>query len=155
MKKLLLTLFIGLSLFGQVSAKEKNSPFYVAAKIGLLGGGNGIVDDAINAAFDIGYRNNRYVSTEVEYTTTFVNGEAGNGNDWDVDALSVFAAFRTNTEVKLKAKIGLSSVSNNSGLEISTGLGVGFWAAGGLMEIEYTKLGDDLSFFSVGVNYFY
>ena len=155
MKKLLLALFIGLSLIGQVSAKEKNSPFYIAVKIGLLDAGNGIVDDAINAAFDIGYQNNRYLSTEVEYTTTFINGETGSGNDWNVDALSVFASFRTNTKIKLKAKIGLTSISNNSGLEISTGLGVGFWAAGGLMEIEYTKLGDDLNFFSIGVNYFY
>lgn len=155
MKKLLLALFIGLPLIGQVSAKEKNSPFYMAAKIGLLGGGNVIVDDAVNAAFDIGYRNNRYISTEVEYTTTFINGEAGNGNDWNADALSVFASFRTSTKIKLKAKIGLSSISNNSGLEIATGLGVGFWAGGGLMEIEYTKLSDDLNFFSIGVNYFY
>jgi len=157
MRKLVLVLFIALSLIGQANAKDKkrNSPFYMAQKIGLMDGGQGISDDAINAAFGIGYRNNRYLSTEVEYTTTFIDGETASGNDWNVDALSVFAALRTNTRVKLKGKVGVSSIGDDSGLEFSAGLGVSFWAAGGLTEIEYTKLGNDLNFFSIGVNFFF
>lgn len=157
MKKIVLVLLVTLTVIGQANAKDykRNSPFYMAVKMGIMDGGQGIKDDAINAAFDIGYQNNRYLSTEVEYTTTFINGETSGGNDWDVDALSVFAAFRTNTKVKLKGKVGVSSISNESGLDFSAGLGISFWAAGGLTEIEYTKIGDNIKFFSVGVNFFF
>lgn len=154
MKRLLIGCLLSVVFTGQVSAKE--SPFYMGIKAGILDSGNGVADNAINAAFDIGYRHNRYLSTEVEYSTTFINGNNTSGNDWDVDVLSVFAALRSNTKIKLKGKIGISNIEGgNSGLELSTGLGIGFWAAGGLMEVEYTKLDDGLSFFSVGVNYFY
>ncbi|MDH5423599.1 MAG: outer membrane beta-barrel protein [Gammaproteobacteria bacterium] len=153
MKRLLIACLLSL-LAAQANAKE--SPFYMAIKAGMLDAGNSATDNAVNAAFDIGYRHNRYLSTEMEYSTTFINGNNSSGNDWSTDVLSVFAALRSNTKVKLKGKIGVSNIEGgNSGLELSTGIGIGFWAAGGLMEVEYTKLDDGLSFFSVGVNYFY
>ena len=154
MKKVLFTLFC--SFLFIANANAKGSPFYMAIKAGIVDAGNGMSDNAVNAGFDIGYRNNRYISTEVEYTTTFISGDTPSGNNWEMDAFSVFASFRSNTKVKLKAKVGLSSIDNNdSGLDLSMGIGVSYWAAGGLMDIEYTKLDDGLNFYSIGVNYFF
>jgi hypothetical protein len=121
--------------------------------------GTGVTDNAINAGFDVGYRHNRYLSTEAEYTRTFIEGETRNGNDWEVDTLSVFAALRSNTEVKFKGKIGLTNIDSggNDDTELSLGIGIGFWALGGLTEIEYTQIddNDELDFFSIGVNFFF
>ena len=141
------------------SAFGKGTPWYMAVKGGFMDAGTGITDNAINGGFDIGYRNNRYLSTEIEYTRTFIDGETRGGNDWEVDTLSAFAAFRSNTEVKFKGKIGLTNIDSgrDDDTELSLGIGVGFWARGGLTEIEYTELSDDdeLEFLSISVNYFF
>lgn len=140
-------------------AYGKGSPWYMGIKGGFMDAGTGITDNAINAGLDIGYQHNRYLSTEAELTRTFIEGETNSGNDWEVDTLSVFAALRSNTKVKLKGKIGLSNIDTgrNDDTELSLGIGIGFWALGGLAEIEYTQLSDDedLDFFSFGVNYFF
>ncbi len=157
MKKISLILLLVLPLISTYSlAANKGSPWYFGLKGGIMDS-QGIGDSAINMAVDIGYRNNRYLSTEIELSKTLIDGNTPSGQDWEVNTLSAFAAFRSNTEVKLKAKIGLSNVDtgNNSNLELSFGIGLGFWAAGGLMEIEYTEIDDGLNFISLGVNYFY
>ena len=117
----------------------------------------GLNDSAVNMGLDIGYQQNRYLSTEVELTRTLIDGDTPSGNNWEVDTLSVFAAFRSRTPVKFKAKIGITDVDygGNDNFELSFGIGIGFWAAGGLMEIEYTEIDDGLNFISLGVNYFY
>ena len=157
MKKIIVSLFCVLSSISfTTEAAGKSTPWYFAIKGGLMSASS-LSDDAVNIGADIGYRNNTYLSTEVEITQTLIDGDTPSGNDWEVDTLSVFAAFRSNTKIKLKAKIGITDIdyTGNDDLELSFGIGVGFWAAGGLMEIEYTEIDDDLNFFSVGVNYFF
>ena len=137
----------------------ENTPWYMGVIGGFMDAGTGITDNAINAGFDIGYQHNRYLSSEFEYTRTFIDGETNSGNDWEVDTMSIYAAFRSNTKVKFKGKIGLTDIDrgNNSDTELSIGIGVGFWALGGLAEIEYTEVSDDdnLDFISFGVKYFF
>ena len=157
MKKVLLIIMIALSpVSTYVEAAGKSTPWYFGIKGGFMDT-DGAADSAINLGADVGYRNNKYLSTEVELTRTFIDGDTPSGNDWEVDTLSVFAAFRSNTEVKLKAKIGFTDIDygNNDDLELSFGFGIGFWAAGGLMEFEYTEIDDDLEFISLGINYFF
>ena len=136
--------------------KSKSSPLYMAIKGGFVDSA-ALDDSALNLGLDVGYRHNRYLSTELELTETIIEGDTPSGNDWNVDTLSVFAAFRSNTKVKLKGKIGLTKINSGGAddIELSFGIGIGFWAAGGLMEIEYTELDDGLDFYSIGVNYFY
>ena len=136
--------------------KSKSSPFYMAIKGGFVDSA-ALGDSAINLGLDVGYRHNKYLSTELELTETIIEGDTRSGNDWNVDTLSVFAAFRSNTEVKLKGKVGLTKINSGDAddIELSLGIGIGFWAAGGLMEIEYTELDEGLDFYSIGVNYFF
>lgn len=157
MKKIALSLIFTLSLFSSYAqAAGNNSPWYFGIKGGFMDS-QGLGDSALNMGLDIGYQHNKHLSTEVELTRTLIDGDTPSGQDWEVDTLSAFATFRSNTKVKLKAKIGITDVDygNNDNLELSFGLGVGFWAAGGLMEVEYTEIDDGLNFISVGVNYFY
>jgi len=157
MKKILPALIILLFLsITTAHSASRSTPWYFGIKGGFMDAGAGS-DSAVNMGLDIGYRNNKYLSTEVELTRTLIDGDTRSGNDWEVDTLSAFAAFRSNTEVKLKAKIGFTNIDygNDDDLELSFGIGLGFWAAGGLMEIEYTEIDDDLEFISLGVNYFF
>ena len=158
-KALLIFLLYTLTTFAAHAANSSNNPWYVGFVGGLMDGGRGVTDDAINLGFNAGYQINRYFAPEFELTRTIVDGETSGGNDWDVDTLSIFAAFRTDTKIKLKAKIGISDIDtgNNSDTELSLGIGIGFWALGGLTEIEYTELSDDydLEFLSFGVKYFF
>ena len=157
MKKNILSLLCTLLLMSTYTvATAKGTPWYFGIKGGFMDP-QGFNDSALNMGFDIGYNQNKYLSTEVELTRTLIDGDTPSGNDWEVDTLSVFAAFRSNTKVKFKAKIGITDVDygNNDDLELSFGVGIGFWAAGGLMEVEYTEIDDGLNFISLGVNYFF
>jgi len=158
-KTLLIFLLSTLTIFSVHAANSSNNPWYVGFVGGFIDGGGGVTDDAINLGFNAGYKINRYFAPELELTRTIVDGKTSGGNDWDVDTLSIFAAFRTDTKVKFKAKIGISDIDtgNNSDTELSLGIGIGFWALGGLTEIEYTELSDDydLKFLSFGVKYFF
>ena len=157
MKKIVLSLLFTLSILSSFAeAAGRNSPWYFGIKGGLMDP-QGLGDSALNIGLDIGYQQNKYLSTEVELTSTLIDGDTPSGQNWEVDTLSVFAAFRSRTPVKFKAKIGITNVDygGNDNLELSFGVGVGFWAGGGLMEIEYTEIDDGLNFISAGVNYFY
>lgn len=140
-------------------AGNSGTPWYLGVVGGLVDAGAGVTDDAFNAGLDAGYNFNRYAAAEFQLTTTLIDGETRGGTDWDVDTVSVFAALRSDTPVKLKGKIGLTNVDagGDDDTELSYGIGVGFWALGGLSEIEYTVLNDDrdLEFLSFGVKFFF
>lgn len=123
-------------------------------KLGVVENSGGISDAAVNTAFDISYVHNRHLATEVEISRTLIDGD-NNGNSWKADSFSVFAALRTSGSVKLKIKIGLTDLDGGDKLSLATGLGISYWSLGGLAEVEYTRLDDELYFISFGVNYFY
>jgi len=138
-------------------ARGKKGPLYFALKAGFMDIDTGITDSAINAGVDVGYQWGRYMSTEIEYTSSVVEGQTSRGNDFDLTTFSTFVAFRTRTSVKFKAKAGLTDIDGGgfSDLAFSYGLGLGFWASGGLLEVEYTAIDDGVDFISVGINYFF
>ena len=144
-----------LCLFSMVPVHARQSPFFMALKMGIVDHGESISDSAVNMAINVNYLHNQFLATEVEYSSTIIDGSTNTGNDWQADSLSIFAALRTNTRIKLKGKIGLANLDGNDGLNIATGIGIGYWGMGGLIEIEYTKLDDGVTFLSFGVNYFY
>ena len=144
-----------LCLFSMVPVHARQSPFFMALKMGIVDHGESISDSAVNMAINVNYLHNQFLATEVEYSSTIIDGSTNTGNDWQADSLSIFAALRTNTRIKLKGKIGLTNLDGNDGLNIATGIGIGYWGMGGLIEIEYTKLDDGVTFLSFGVNSFY
>ena len=158
MKKIIVIAIIMFALIpSSAFAKSKNSPLYFALKGGFMDIGTGISDSAINVGVDVGYQWGRYMATEIEYTSSIVDGDNAAGNDFDITTFSAFAVIRSDTPVKFKAKAGLTDVDGGglSDIEFSYGFGLGFWAAGGLMEVEYTVIQDDLDFISLGVNFFF
>lgn len=164
LKKSTLVLIWALLGFSQLAEARKTSPVYLGLKAGVMDA-EGQTDAAGNAGLDLGYRFNRYFFGEVEYTDTVVDGETRNGKEWDVSTLSAFVVFRTPTPVKLKAKLGVTDVNvrhhdpenrlRDDDVSASGGVGIGFWVGGSLMELEYTRLRDNLDFISLGFNFFF
>ena len=149
MKKIFMIFLLStLTTFTVHAAKSSNSPWYIGFIGGFMDGGRGVTDDAINLGFNAGYQVNRYFAPELELTRTLVDGETSGGNDWDVDTLSIFAAFRTDTKIKLKAKIGVSDIDTGSSSDTEWG-----WTAGGGIDIAVTDnfiLGAEVLYFDLG-----
>ena len=158
MKKIILIIIAVVLLTpSSIYAKGKNNPLYFGLKGGFMDFGEGLSKSALNAGVDIGYQWGRHMSTEIEYTSSIMDGENAGGNDVDLTTFSAFAVFRSRTPIKFKAKAGLTDIDGGgfSDIEFSYGIGVGFWSAGGLMELEYTVIDDGLDFISLGVNYYF
>jgi len=157
----LLLALCSLTAYAPAQAQQPGNPLYFGAKIGLMDPDRG--DEATNLGALVGYTlmedTNGSLAVEGEYTRTFDDGEIG-GNDWDVETLAGYLAYRTAGNVFLKAKAGYGwwdvNVDGATGFEgddwdFTFGAGVGFRLSrkSGL-ELEYAVVQEDLNFISLG-----
>jgi hypothetical protein len=157
----LLALF-GLAAYGPVQAQQPGNPVYFGAKLGMMDPDRG--DEATNVGLLAGYtlmedRTGAF-ALEGEYTRSFDDGQV-NGNDWDLETLAAYLAYRTTGDVFLKAKAGYGwwdvNVDGGAGgfegddWDFTFGAGVGFRLSrkAGL-ELEYAVIQEDLDFLSLG-----
>jgi len=140
--------------------------WYIGAKAGYMATDANGFDDATNAGVVLGRDIIGLVvgdvSLEGEYTTTIDDGKAGL-NDWEIDTLGGYAVFRSAGPAYLKAKGGIvrSDISVNGASDASTdtsaGLGLGLSLGLAQLELEYTRINndlDDIDFVSLTVNFF-
>lgn len=148
------------------SAQAQQTGLYIEGKVGSLDANFSGFDNAVNAGIDIGY--NFYSNTlgtwaaEGEYTTTVSDGDVSGGGEWDARTASVFGVYRTPGDIYGKVRAGWTQQdikrggvggepisANNS--DFSYGVGGGWrFGANSAVELEYTRLTDELKFASVG-----
>lgn len=146
---------------------------YIGGKIGVMDVDDSAFDDATNAGILLGYEfpasGIASVGFEAEFTTTVSDGDFnafGVSGDWDIDTQAIYAVVRIGDQVYAKGRIGYLnedvsvSVGNVSadGSDSGGSLGVGFGvrATDRLnIEAEYTKVEEDVDFWSVGVNLYF
>ena len=83
---------------------------------------------------------------------------SGSANEYKEEALGLFVATRTKSDFYAKAKLGLvdnrittNTVVTYDAVKVSAGIGFGIKDdSGGLTEIEYIVIDDDINMLSVG-----
>ena len=100
-------------------------------------------------------------SVEASYTRTVQKENvtlAGSANEYKEETLGLFVAARTKSDFYAKAKLGLvdnrittNTVITYDAVKISAGIGFGIkHDSGGVTEIEYVVIDDDINMLSVG-----
>ncbi len=93
---------------------------------------------------------------EGEYTTSVNKGSTPSGRDLNVDTAALYAAFRSAGPIYLIAKAGgawIDRTGRGSDTGASYGVGVGFSLALLDLELEYTRIHNDVDFLSLGVRF--
>lgn len=150
-------------------AQQPTDPLYAGIKAGLMDVDKGGFDEASNFGLLVGYELTRDPNgsffAEGEYTRSFSDGDvriAGQRGEWDAETLGGYLGYRTAGPWFLKAKAGLVwqdvTVSGIGGRNPGSDTNFSVGAGGGArlsddvaLELEYSWLGDDLAFISLGI----
>ena len=152
----------------QISYASELPPFY----LGVNAGETRIVKD-VDGSYDVA--NTVTITTgililesasfdtsvEASYTQTVEKGNvtlSGSANEYKEESLGLFVASRTKSDIFAKAKLGLTdnrittnTVVTYDEVKITAGIGFGIKDdSGGVTEIEYVVIDDDINMLSVG-----
>ena len=170
-----IALFAGLSLTGAAQAAGK---IYIGGKAGIMKPDISGFDEAINIGVYGGYnllgKDSQFaadlrggsLAVEGEVTTTLKKGDAGVADEWDMNSIAAYAAYRhpVTDYFYLKGKLGLvryeidtslpapASVASALGTEtkLAAGVGAGWKVGPGSIEVDLTTYESDVLFLSGG-----
>ena len=152
MKKLLLAIAIGaMFISGGAWAQSTDQLMF-----GLKGGfakPHGSSNDAGFSIFGmLGKRIQDNVYWEAELGLGIIDGEVGNNNDWNINSIAGYGVYRTSGDIHLKAKLGVSYWDDDfdDDVNLTAGIGLGFRAGNGLIDVEYTQINPDTDYITVG-----
>ena len=151
MKKILLA-------FGLMAAMLSSGAMAQSMKGLMFGGVAGFVkphgsdnDSGIAIGGRLGQPIQGSVSWEADAMFTISDGEVGSTHDYSINSIAGYAVYRTEGDIHLKAKIGVSYWDDNfdHDTSLSAGIGLGFRLGRGLMDIEYTQINSYVDYFTV------
>lgn len=161
-KKLFATFFLSViyPLFVFAAAADG---LYVGVRGGTIKNDTSGFDNATNVGVALGYEFLNIwagdVAIEGEYTKTFDEGDAPGSDDWEIDAIAVYGVLRTAGPVYVQAKAGVVNQQldvgpiSNDDTGFTAGLGVGFSLAVVQIELQYTRMEEDIDFLGLGINF--
>jgi hypothetical protein len=151
MKKILLA-------FGLVAAMLSSGAMAQSMKGLMFGGVAGFVKphgSDNDSGFAIGARLGQpiqgNVSWEADAVFTISDGELGSEHDYSINSVAGYAVYRTEGDIHLKAKLGVSYWDDNldHDTSLSAGIGLGFRMGRGLLDVEYTQINNYVDYFTV------
>ena len=161
LKKLLSLLLLcsGFSLaIGTVHAADG---LYVGVQAGSMNHDGSGFDSANNLGVVLGYEFLNValgdIAIEGGYTNTVDKGNAPVG-EWEIETLAAYGVFRTAGPLYLKVKGGLlrsnikEPMQSNTSTEFSGGIGGGLSVGIAQLELEYTRIEEDVNFVSLTLN---
>ena len=151
MKKILLA-------FGLVAAMVSSGAMAQSMKGLMFGGVAGFVKphgSDNDSGFAIGGRLGQLiqgnVSWEADAVFTISDGDVNGEHDYRINSVAGYAVYRTEGDIHLKARLGVSYWDDNfdHDTSLSAGIGLGFRMGRGLLDVEYTQLNSYIDYFTV------
>jgi hypothetical protein len=149
-------------------ALAQDRPLYFGLKAGVMDADAAGFDTSSNFGLVLGYDLRTDVrgtfSVEGEYTRELTEGDirfGGLTGEWRIETFALYGAYRTGGNAYVKGKLGylwedievngISGTIAGKDEGLSLGAGVGFrFGRDTMLELEYTLIEDDVSFYSIG-----
>ncbi len=135
---------------------------YLGLQGGIVANDDAGFDDATVAGLALGYEflglGIADVAVEGVYTTTVDEGDAPDNGKWDIDTIALFGTLRTAGPIYLIARAGAlhqqldAGAASTDDTGLAAGLGVGASLALAQIELQYTRLEEDLDYLGLTVN---
>lgn len=160
-KKLLSLMIFCLGSTLAFEAPRAADGLYLGVQAGSMSRDGSGFDSANNLGLTLGYEFLNValgdIAIEGGYTNTVDKGNAPAG-EWEIETLAAYGVFRTAGPLYLKAKGGVlrsnikEPMKSNTSTEFSAGIGGGFSVGIAQLELEYTRIEEDVDFVSLTLN---
>lgn len=92
------------------------------------------------------------LSWEAELMLGIVDGEVGNNRDWNINSVAGYAVYRSQGDIHVKAKLGVSVWDDDidDDFNLTAGIGLGFHMGRGILDVEYTQINPSTDYVTVG-----
>ena len=152
MQKLFVLFAIAAALTAGGAHAQSSSSLMFGGKAGFAkphGSGN---DSGFNIAGVLSKQIQPNVYWETELSLGIIDGEVGRNDNWNINSIAAYGVYRTNGDMHLKAKLGVSYWDDDfdDDFNLSAGIGLGIRAGRGLIDIEYTQINPDTDYITVG-----
>ncbi len=109
-------------------------------------------DSGFNIAGMLGKQIQGNVYWEAEFSLGIIDGEVGRNSDWSINSIAGYGVYRTSGDIHLKAKLGLSYWDDDfdDDTNLTAGIGLGFRAGNGVIDVEYTQINPRTDYITVG-----
>jgi hypothetical protein len=152
MKKLFLLIAIGASLISSGVQAQSSQGLMFGGKGGFAKPHGSNNDSGFNIAGMLSKQIQPNVYWEAELSLGIIDGEVGKNKDWSINSIAAYGVYRTDGDVHLKAKLGVSYWDDDfdDDINLTAGIGLGIRAGRGVIDVEYTQINPDTDYITVG-----
>jgi len=91
------------------------------------------------------------ISWEADANLGIIDGQLGRNHDYNINSIAGYGVYRTQGDVHLKAKLGVSYWHDDldHDTSLSAGIGLGLRMGRGIIDVEYTQINSYVDYVTV------
>jgi opacity protein-like surface antigen len=151
MKKIFMAIAMAMVLFSAGAMAQGTQGLMFGGKAGFQKPHGSDNDAGFGIGAMLGKPIQGNLSWEAELMLGVIDGKVGN-QDWNINSVAGYAVYRTQGDVHVKAKLGVSYWDDDFGhdFNLTAGIGIGFRMGRGILDVEYTQINPSADYITVG-----
>ena len=152
MKRIIMAFAMVMALFSAGAMAQGTQGLWFGGKAGFQKPHGSDNDAGFGVGAMLGKTIQGNLSWEAELMLGIVDGEIGNNRDWSVSSIAGYAVYRSQGDVHIKAKLGVSLWDDDfdDDTNLTAGIGLGFRMGRGILDVEYTQINPYTDYVTVG-----
>ncbi|MGH8693499.1 MAG: outer membrane beta-barrel protein [Burkholderiales bacterium] len=153
MRKIIMAIAMAMALLSAGAMAQGTKGLMFGGKAGFMKPHGSDNDAGFNVGAVLGKPIQGNLSWEAELMLGMIDGEVGNNNDWSINSVAGYAVYRSQGDVHVKAKLGISlwdDDNNDDDTNLTAGIGLGFIMGRGILDVEYTQVNPTTDYITVG-----
>lgn len=152
MKRIIMAFAMALALFSAGAMAQGTQGLWFGGKAGFQKPNGSDNDAGFGVGAMLGKTIQGNLSWEAELMLGVIDGELGNNRDWSINSVAGYAVYRSQGDVHVKAKLGVSLWDDDfdDDTNLTAGIGLGFRMGRGILDVEYTQINPYTDYITVG-----
>ncbi|HEV8260114.1 MAG TPA: outer membrane beta-barrel protein [Burkholderiales bacterium] len=152
MKKILMAFAMVMALFSAGAMAQGTQGLWFGGKAGFQKPHGSDNDAGFGVGAILGKPIQGNLSWEAELMLGVIDGDLGNNHDWKINSVAGYAVYRTQGDIHVKAKLGVSlwDDKDDNDTNLTAGIGLGFRMGRGILDVEYTQINPRTDYITVG-----
>ncbi|HEV8644539.1 MAG TPA: outer membrane beta-barrel protein [Burkholderiales bacterium] len=152
MKKIIMAFAMATALYSAGAMAQGTQGLWFGGKAGFQKPHGSDNDAGFGVGAMLGKPIQGNLSWEAELMLGVVDGEVGNNRDWTINSVAGYVVYRSQGDVHVKAKLGVSMWDDDidDDTNLTAGIGLGFRMGRGILDVEYTQINPLTDYITVG-----
>ena len=152
MKKILMAFGLIAAMLSSAAMAQSTNGMMFGGTVGFAKPHGSDNDSGVTIGGRLGKPIQGNISWEADLNLGIVDGEIGANHDWKINSVAAYGVYRTDGDIHLKAKLGVSYWDDDfdNDTSLSAGIGIGFRMGRGILDVEYTQINDYVDYITVG-----